>query len=241
VIAGAPNAGKSSLLNALLGRPRAIVSAEPGTTRDFLQEPFLAGPFAIQITDTAGLRPEPLDSIEREGVERSLEKIAMADFLLLVVDSTQAAPSIPDKVLNAINAKNTLVLENKTDLYDSKSMSSYLPDCKHVRISTKSGEGLDALKTQLVESLQLAHAIPNDDLVLVSSRHVEALNHAKSSLLSALEKITQKLPTELLASDLTHALEALGEIIGLDAPEAASSHDHNAMLDRLFSTFCIGK
>jgi tRNA modification GTPase len=241
VIAGLPNAGKSSLLNALLGRPRAIVSPEPGTTRDFLQEPFLAGPYAIQITDTAGLRPEPLDPIEREGVARSLERIAAADFLLLVVDSTLPAPRIPDVVLKAINPLNTLVLENKTDLSGSISMNSFLPDCKHIRISTKSGNGLDALRNQLTITLESACAIPNDDLILISSRHVDTLHRTHAALLAAQQKLAQHAPVELLASDLNQALEALGEIIGLDSPDVAASYDHNAMLDRLFATFCIGK
>jgi tRNA modification GTPase len=241
VIAGPPNAGKSSLLNALLGRPRAIVSPEPGTTRDFLQEPFLAGPYAIQITDTAGLRPEPLDPIELEGVARSLEKIADADFLLLVIDSTQEAPAIPAEVIKTISHKNTLVLENKTDLSDSKSLGCFLPDCKHVRLSLITGEGLDILKAQLVTSIESAYAIPNDDLALISARHVSILSRTHAALSSALQKLSHRAPAELLASDLNQALESLGEIIGLDAPDAAARYDHNAMLDRLFATFCIGK
>lgn len=241
VIAGPPNAGKSSLLNALLGHPRAIVSAEPGTTRDFLQEPFMAGPYAIQITDTAGLRSEPLDPIEREGVTRSLERIAVADFLLLVVDSTQTAPTFPPAVLNAINASNTLVIENKTDLSDSKLLISFLPECKHVRVSIRTGDGLAILRKLLITSLESAYAIPNDELVLISTRHVGSLTKAHIALLAALQKVTDKSPIELLASDLNQALESLGEIIGLDNPNVSANYDHNAMLDKLFASFCIGK
>lgn len=233
VIAGPPNAGKSSLLNALLGRPRAIVSAEPGTTRDFLEERFLAGPYSIQITDTAGLRPEPLDPIEREGVARSLEKISTADFLLLVLDSSMEPPKLPKTVLESLRPASTLVIENKTDLSSSRPLISYLSECKHIRVSIKTGEGMDSLYSTLVELLEKSVTVPNEDLVLTSARHVEALNRTKQALIAAQEKLAAKLPAELLASDLRQALEALGEIIG--------RVDNEAMLDRLFASFCIGK
>jgi tRNA modification GTPase len=241
VILGPPNAGKSSLLNALLGRPRAIVSAEPGTTRDFLEERFLAGPYSILITDTAGLRSESsgstqeqaMESIEREGIARALEKIATADFLLLVIDSSLEPSTLPKSVLEVIRPENTLVLENKTDLLVSKSRISYLPQCKHVRISTKTGDGLELLNTELVRTLEKSYALPNDDLILTSARHVEALSHAEVALKAGLEKLENHAPAELLASDLKQVLESLGEIIG--------QVDNDAMLDRLFKTFCIGK
>jgi tRNA modification GTPase len=174
-------------------------------------------------------------------VARSLEKIATADFLLLVIDSTQVPPSFPASVLDVINSKNTLVLENKTDLSDSNNLCSFLADCKHVRLSTKTGEGLDDLRKQLVTLLESAYAIPSDELILISTRHVGALNRTQNALLAASQKLTHHAPIELLASDLNQALESLGEIIGLDSPDAAANYDHNAMLDRLFASFCIGK
>jgi tRNA modification GTPase len=148
---------------------------------------------------------------------------------------------LPDVVLKATNPLNTLVLENKTDLSGSKSLGSFLADCKHIRISTKTGAGLDALRNQLTLSLESAYAIPNDDLILISSRHVDALNRTHAALLAASQKLARQAPVELLASDLNQALETLGEIIGLDSPDTAANYDHNAMLDRLFATFCIGK
>jgi tRNA modification GTPase len=241
VIAGPPNAGKSSLLNALLGRPRAIVSPEPGTTRDFLEETFLAGPYAIQITDTAGLHPEPLDPVEREGVSRSLEKIAAADFLLIVIDSTVEPPTLPQIVLDSIRPKFTLVLENKTDLSDSKNRDAFMHNCKHLRISIKTGFGMDTLKTQLVQALESSLSLPHDDLVITSARQADSLHRAHTALLTALEKLQTRAPAELLASDLRAALEALGEIPGLTTAEGDGRLDHDAMLDRLFATFCIGK
>jgi tRNA modification GTPase len=249
VIAGPPNAGKSSLLNALLGRPRAIVSPEPGTTRDFLEERFHAGPYVIQITDTAGLpsslcasaplRELPSQSaIEIEGINRSLEKIATADFLLLVIDSTLDPPTLPQAVLDAIHPNNALIIENKTDLSASISRMSFLPDCKHVRLSTKTGDGLDALRTMLVSALEKSCAIPHDDLILTTARHTETLQQTQASLHAAQEKLKTHAPAELLAAELLaahlrDALNALGEILG--------RVDNEAMLDQLFAKFCIGK
>jgi tRNA modification GTPase len=245
VIAGPPNAGKSSLLNALLGRPRAIVSPEPGTTRDFIEDRFLVGPYSIQITDTAGLRDDPPGAIEREGIARTLEKIASADFLLLVIDSAAEPPVLSQIVLDAIHPKSTLVVENKTDLSDSKNRQDFLSECMHICLSLKTGDGLDRLRAALQRAIEQDFAVSQDDLVLTSARHVEALTRARDGLVSALAKLAARDPAELAASDLRQALDALGEILGLSSVEGASPNDrhaaHEAMLDRLFATFCIGK
>ena len=272
VIAGPPNAGKSSLLNALLGRPRAIVSPIPGTTRDFLEERFLAGPYSIQITDTAGIpdSSSPLDPIEAEGIARSLDKIATADFLLLVIDSTLAPPAFPQSVLDFIQPHNTLVLENKTDLSGSKSLSSFLNDCKHVRLSLKSGDGLETLKKQLTTALERAYAIPHDDLILTSTRHADALTRTHAALTSALSDLSSSLsipksqisnsqnPSSLSNSKSQNSnpphppLPAQNflpaEFLAAHLRDALESlgdilgrPDNEAMLDQLFAKFCIGK
>ncbi len=241
VIAGPPNAGKSSLLNALLGRPRAIVSPEPGTTRDFIQERFLVGPYAIQITDTAGLRADAPGEIEREGIARTLEKISTADFLLLVIDSTQEPPSLPEIVFKAINPNRTLIIENKTDLSESKNRQDFLSECRHVCISLKSGYNLDLLRSTLAQLLDQNYQVSDDEIVLTSARHVEALTRAQLALTAAIAKLDSRSPAELTASDIRYALEALAEIPGLSSPDGPTRPDHEAMLDRLFATFCIGK
>jgi tRNA modification GTPase len=233
VIAGPPNAGKSSLLNALLGRPRAIVSPEPGTTRDFIEERLYIGPYAIQITDTAGLNLVSQNPIEAEGINCALEKIANADLLLLVIDSTLPSPILPKSLLDNILSTNTLVLENKTDLSDSVIHNSFFPECQHVRLSLKTGVGLEALSAMLVSVLEKSYSIPHEDLILTSVRHSEALTHTKTSLGAALDELTTHAPTEILAAHLRDALESLGTIVG--------NLDNNAMLDHLFASFCIGK
>jgi tRNA modification GTPase len=241
VIAGPPNAGKSSLLNALLGRPRAIVSPEPGTTRDFIQEHFLAGPYAVQITDTAGLRSDASGPVEQEGIARTIDKIASADFLILLIDSSLEPPSLHDTVGASLNPSRVLLLENKTDLSGSKSRSSYLPDVPHIRISLKTGVGLDTFRSALVQLIEQNYQVAQDEIILTSARHVEALSRAHTALSAAIEKIDHRQPAELSASDLRHALEALAEIVGLSSPDGPARPNHEAMLDRLFATFCIGK
>ncbi len=302
VIAGPPNAGKSSLMNALLGRPRAIVSPTPGTTRDFLEETLTAGPYTIQITDTAGLPEEvrsqedrsqesgvrsqkletrsqnsdirgqkseippptprstdweletrnlkretlpntlpapcsPLpaspDPIEMEGVSRAFEKITTADFLLLVLDSTLPSPTLPQPLIEVIHPQNTLVIENKTDLSVSFTHDSFLPDIKHLRLSLKTGQGLEQLRAALVIALETSYALPHDDLILTNTRHADALRQTHAALTAALEKLETHAPAELLAAHLRDALTALAEIAG--------PLDNHAMLDRLFAQFCIGK
>jgi tRNA modification GTPase len=233
VIAGPPNAGKSSLLNALLGRPRAIVSPTPGTTRDYLEETFHSGPYSLQITDTAGIRDGQIDDIEAQGITKSLDKIATADFLLLVVDSTQPPPSLPSSLLSSLHPSNTLIIENKTDLSGSISQSSFLSEYKHLRLSIKTGDGLESLRSQLTAAIEFAYAIPHDDLILITTRHTDTLNRTHAALLTAVEKLADQSPLELPASHLRDALDSLGEILG--------RIDNEAMLDRLFATFCIGK
>jgi tRNA modification GTPase len=241
VIVGPPNAGKSSLLNALLGRPRAIVSPEPGTTRDFIEERFLVGPYSIQITDTAGLRTDATNAIEMEGIARTHEKMANADLLLVVIDSTIAPPALDAKWIQTASDAHTLVIENKTDLSDSVDRQTFLEKCTHVRLSLKNGEGLEGLRFELVRMLEQNYVAPSEGLVLTSARHTDALQRTRTALLAAIEKLDTQQSTELLASDLRQALEALGEIPGQHSADGSINHAYDAMLDQLFAKFCIGK
>lgn len=231
-IIGAPNAGKSSLLNALMGEERAIVSPIPGTTRDFISERIMVGPYCLNISDTAGIH-EVTEEIERLGIAKSREKLAEADFILLVLDSATPLPSFDAETLNAFRANNTLVIENKVDLADSASRHDFLPECPHVRLSLQTGEGLDNLRATIIQTLEQDRIVPAADVTMVSSRHAAALERAKDAIEIARKQLKLGIHTELAATELRAALDAVGEIVG--------KIDNEAMLDKLFANFCIGK
>ncbi len=232
VILGAPNAGKSSLLNWLAGQDRVIVSDTPGTTRDVVAERVVVGDYVLQLMDTAGLHTSE-DALERLGMAKTLEWLDRADFLLVVVDSAAPSPTLPPEALAKIHADNALVIENKCDLPDSESKSNFLPDCRHVCLSLTTGEGCDQLRSQITEALSAGHHVPHEDELIVSTRHAAALSRAVEALETTLTRLNEGAPPELAASDLRLAVEAFGEVVG--------KIDNEAMLDQLFASFCIGK
>lgn len=232
LIVGEPNAGKSSLLNALLGEERAIVSETPGTTRDYLAESLMAGPYRLRLIDTAGLH-EASDELDRMGVEQTLRRLEEADFFLVVADSSRPAPEFPEHVLRHFQPGNCLVIENKIDLPGSQPLTSLLPECPRLRLSLKTGAGLEQIHPCLIGALEHGHIVPDEDAVLVSARHARALENARTLIDQSLAKLRAGEFTELCAVDLRGALDALGEVIG--------KIDNEAMLDKLFAHFCIGK
>lgn len=232
VLVGPPNAGKSSLLNALLGENRAIVSPEPGTTRDFISEKIIIGPYVLQIVDTAGLH-ESAHTLERLGMDKTLQKLEEADFFLVVVDGSLPSPTLPAKALSHFQSNSTLVVENKSDLGRDPSMDAFLPDCPHVRMSLLSGEGMEDFRGILLRTLEQDDVVPTSDRLILSARHAQALTRCRNALDEATRKIQAQEATELMASDLREALDAIGEVVG--------KMDNEQVLDKLFSSFCIGK
>lgn len=232
VILGEPNAGKSSLLNALMGEDRALVSAEPGTTRDYIEERIHVGPYLLRIIDTAGLHTAASD-LEQQGINRALQQIESADLLLVVLDSTRPLPSLPTDVLAQIRAANTVVVENKTDLNIQDALGAFAPDCPHVRISAALHTGIGQLRATIRQTIESGLVIPDASAVLLSARHAGALEQARAAVREARDKLLSGLPAELAAADLHAAREAMGAIIG--------RIDNESMLDRLFQQFCIGK
>lgn len=232
IIVGPPNAGKSSLLNALFGDDRVLVSEEAGTTRDFITERIFLGNTCIHLMDTAGLR-EAENPIERAGVAKTLEKMRQADFFLYVIDASAPTPTLPAGSLELFHVEQTLVVENKCDLPTARTHPDLLPDCPRVRISAKNNEGLDALKNIWRTTLEKGLRLPSADDLLVSARHASALRVAADALEAALDKLRDSEHTELVCVHLREALDALGEITG--------RIDNERMLDQLFSNFCIGK
>jgi tRNA modification GTPase len=234
VILGEPNAGKSSLLNRILGSDRAIVSAEPGTTRDFIEERINIGPHGLRLIDTAGLNPDAT-GIERIGVERTLERAAGADLHILVLDATRPTPDIPAGIRERITSSNTLVLVNKCDLLSNgrRPVAVAPPGFAVLPISALTGAGMDQALAALSRLAQGLQTTIGEERIAINVRHAHYLAEARASLEAALGKIEGNGAVELLASDLRAALSALGEISG--------KVDNERMLDQLFASFCIGK
>jgi tRNA modification GTPase len=238
VLAGAPNVGKSSLMNALLAQPRSIVDSAPGTTRDYIEERLNIQGFPVLLTDTAGMR-EGADAAEREGVRRSAGRVAAADVLLLVLDVGRDLDADAFGVLADFGG-DLILVANKSDLdprWDVMDLKRHVPDAQQriVAVSSKTGQGLDQLKAKMLHvALKGRAAAMLDQVVLTQSRHEEAMRGAESCLAHVQGTLQDgSLSAEFLSGDLRGALDALGEIVGL------TSRDD--VIQRIFSKFCIGK
>lgn len=233
LILGKPNVGKSSLLNALLGESRAIVTDIPGTTRDIIEERLVLAGIPLHLIDTAGVRVS-VDPIEAEGIRRAEEKIASADLILLVIDSSRPVDSDDVLALNACVSGNVLLVRSKSDLGDSV-LDSRFGLLSSVKVSTRTGVGMANLQTAIIHSV-CGDFTPGDasmDVIFSDRRHREALVLCYRALERFVVSLQQGVGLEFLATDLREALSALGEISGETTP------DH--VLDRIFSRFCIGK
>ena len=232
-VVGAPNAGKSSLLNALAGESRALVSAEPGTTRDYLEARVTGLPLAVTAVDTAGLR-EGGGELERAGMERSLAQAETADFLLAVVDRSQPPPELPARLLARLKPGQAAIVENKSDLPPHPALAGWMSELPHFITCLKSPEGGAAARAAITRALEQADLAPAGEALIVSSRHADALRRAADALLRAGEHLESgSRETELAATEVRAAIDALGEVIG--------RVDNERMLDKLFASFCIGK
>jgi tRNA modification GTPase len=234
VILGAPNVGKSSLLNRLLGRERALVSPEPGTTRDFLEERLIVGPHCIRLIDTAGLNPSPAP-LERLGIEKTLEWAAEADLFLLVRDATEPEPPLPPEVAARLaGGGQVLTVLNKIDLLPPPPGGAPVErNSSMLRVSARTGAGFDELTAAIVARADAFQVHVGDEIIAINARHAQALTEARLALAAAQENLRRHGPVELLASDLRTVLAAYGEITG--------KVDNERMLDQLFASFCIGK
>lgn len=232
-IAGRPNVGKSSLLNALLGEERVIVTPVPGTTRDVIEESINLGGLPVVLWDTAGIRATE-DQVERVAVDLSLQRVAEAEAILAVMDGSESASPEDRSILDAVRGKKGLIVINKSDLplrLDLNWVSATAPAKSLMRVSARDGIGLDELKHVLRELLLDTQTEP--PIVLTNVRHKAALERAATSLAAAVRALADGLPSELVAVDLQGAKEGLEEIIGV-----VSSDD---ILERIFANFCLGK
>jgi len=231
-IVGKPNAGKSSLLNQLLGHDRAIVSPVPGTTRDTIEETANIRGVPVILIDTAGLR-EARDEIEREGIRRSRQTLENAEFVLQVIDSSEGAGDTGEVDLPDLASKKRLVVFNKVDLRPKGEASVLNGPDKVLEVSCRTGQGIEALK-DAIKNLVWSGEIHSEMLqVMINSRHQDALNRSRAAALKALSAMRAGETLEIVAMELRIAVNAVGEIVGKTATED--------LLDMIFSQFCIGK
>jgi tRNA modification GTPase len=232
LIIGEPNVGKSSLINALTGSDRSIVSDIPGTTRDYISAFMMVGPWRIEILDTAGLHTAG-DAIEQLGINHTIEQSETADFFLLVLDAASPSPSLPESLVRRMTVENTIVIENKIDLPSSIEHVDFLDGFKHARISLREKQGIPEFRQLWVDSIESSLSQPGADGVVVNARHALALGEACDALKFAADKMREGELSELIAADLRDAIESIGKVVG--------KVDNDRMLDSLFKQFCIGK
>ena len=228
VIVGAPNVGKSSLLNALAGSERAIVTAVPGTTRDLLRETVRIDGIELTLVDTAGLRASG-DAIEREGMRRARAELARADLVLAVVDAGDAQASLAKLASELGDAPQVLWLHNKADLLDPARIPA--DDAANLWLSARSGWQMDRLRERLRAAAGIGEG--GEGAFSARARHVEALRRVGAHLQTATQRLTVERAGELAAEELRLAQTVLGEITG--------TVDSDALLGAIFADFCIGK
>ena len=237
-IVGKPNVGKSSLLNTLLKKDRAIVTDLPGTTRDIIEEGLNIDGIPVRIMDTAGIR-EAHDLVEAEGIRRSLAAIEGADIILAVYDASRVLDRADRQIIEKVNNKKTITVINKWDISnrDFDAEDNGLNIYPTVKISALRGEGIDVLKDTIVAALLSNKAMPGQDsaadILITNVRHKQLVDGAFASLWQARGTFEKGEPLEVTALFLREALNSLGEIIGV-----VTTDD---ILNKIFSEFCIGK
>jgi len=234
LLAGKPNAGKSSLLNALACEDRAIVSAVPGTTRDMIEEIVTVEGLPLRIIDAAGIRRHHGDEVEQEGIRRTLGKLAEADLVLFLADSSRSLDADDHEILTALAGRSFITVMTKSDLPPLLDAQQLPPCCDLVTVCSRTGVGLDLLRAALHRYFMVDAPPLADDLVAISNvRHHTVLSRAVTALTLFDQHSREGLAPDLLSVDLRDALSAIGEITGATTPDA--------VLDLVFSTFCIGK
>ena len=239
VIAGIPNAGKSTLLNRLLQDDKAIVSDIPGTTRDIIEDTVEIDGILYRFIDTAGLR-ETVDTVERIGIDRAHERIRRADILLFLLDPTSPLPpqyALFRSIRSLLpSSAPVILLTTKSDLLTQETETLLLQkpneESEHLVISAKTSVGLDNLMSALKSAATSGHD-PAQELIVTNLRHYEALRATSSALTRTAEALASGLPTDLIAQDLREAIHHLGLITGAITTDT--------LLQTIFSRFCIGK
>lgn len=236
VIIGKPNAGKSSLLNTLVGEERAIVTDIAGTTRDVLQETIKLHGINLNITDTAGIRSTE-DKIERIGVEKALQYADRSDLVLYVVDGSVELDENDKKIISMLKDKKVIVLLNKSDLSmvtEEEDLKNVIPEgAVIIRTSNMDKRGIDELEETIKEMFFKGCLKSSNELVITNIRHKEALQEAYSSLMLVKKSMDENMPEDFYSIDLMSAYGSLGRIIGEEVDDD--------LMEEIFSKFCLGK
>lgn len=231
-IVGQPNVGKSSLLNAWSRCDRAIVTDLPGTTRDVVESQLVVKGIPIQVLDTAGIRNTE-DTVEKIGVERSLQAVNQADLILFTIDASQGWTEKETEIYEKIKGLNIILVINKTDLGNPDTIN-YPPEIKQiVNTAAAKNEGIEALESAIINTIEKGKTTARNLDIAINQRQAAALTRAKLALTQVEETIKNQLPLDFWTIDLRTAIQALGEITGEEVTES--------VLDRIFSRFCIGK
>lgn len=234
VIVGKPNAGKSSLMNVLLKKERAIVTDIAGTTRDVLEEQMNLNGITLNIIDTAGIR-DTEDIVEKIGVDKAKDYLVNADLIIYVVDSSTPLDENDEKIMGMIKDRTALVLLNKSDLdtvTTEEMIASHL-DQKIIKVSMKENQGVDELENAIKELFFHGKVELNDEVYITNARHKAALSNAKDSLNMVLDSIAMEMPEDFYSIDLINTYEELGNILGESLGED--------LVNEIFSKFCTGK
>lgn len=231
-IVGRPNVGKSSLLNALLERDRAIVTEEPGTTRDVIEEYLNINGLPVRVIDTAGIR-ESHNIPEEEGVRRSLMAIEVADLVVAVFDGSTVMHDEDREVLTRVDGKNTIFVINKSDLLLVVNEHDIDDEHSVITLSAKNRDGMDDLKDAIVRRILKSGGEQREGVIITNMRHKVSVELARDAVFRGVEGMQQDQPLEIIAIEYREALQRLGEVVGV-----VTTDD---ILNRIFSDFCIGK
>ena len=233
-IAGRPNVGKSSLLNAIMGESRAIVTTTPGTTRDTLEADVEINGLEVKLIDTAGIR-EGGDEIERMGIQRAGNAIDSADIILFVVDNAEGVTAEDLTIYEKVKNKPHITVVNKTDsgsFIDEKVIRENFGDSDYIFISALANTNIVELENKVFDFVGI-HELGKKETVLSNVRHIEAIKAAKRHLLEAADALGEGLPIDMASIDIKDAWHALGEVTGETVDEQ--------IVERIFSKFCVGK
>lgn len=227
-LVGEPNVGKSSLMNALLGKQRAIVTDIAGTTRDVIEEDLRLFDLTIRLKDTAGIR-ETEEIIEKEGISRSLKALDEADLVLFIKDASSDISDKEKEIYSFVNPEKTVFIANKKDTGIHASIDQDLFKC----VSAKYDEGIDELKHFIYKKLMASHLNDKEDLLIMDGTQKESLQNIHDLLERCVFGLNHQLSAEFIVIDLKEALKLLGSLVGIDVTED--------VLSALFSKFCVGK